>query len=89
MTEDERLAQLRRELDELGEAPLSSHPETLERVHRALVDELDALADVDAADPARGRGHGDQPDAAAGQPAETPGTDGGQGRVDQDGGARS
>lgn len=66
MTEDERLAQLRGELDALAELPLSSHPETLERVHRALVDELDALADVDAADAAGAATHGDEPPTARG-----------------------
>jgi hypothetical protein len=39
----DRLAELRRELDGLGDTPLSAHPEVLERTHRVLVEQLEAL----------------------------------------------
>lgn len=88
MTDDERLAQLRRELDELDDTPLSSHPETLERVHRALVEELDALADVEAVDATGGLRHDGQPDLAE-QPDEAVDAAGAHPGVDQRGGASS
>lgn len=43
----DRLAGLRRDLAALDEAPLSAHPEVLERTHRALVEELEALEHLD------------------------------------------
>lgn len=49
---DDRLDHLRQQLAELDDAPLSAHPEVLEQTHRALVEELERLEDLDdAAEP--------------------------------------
>lgn len=46
---DDRLDRLRQQLAELDDAPLSTHPEVLEQTHRALVEELERLEDLDDA----------------------------------------
>ncbi len=49
MTGD-RLDDLRAALNELDSQPVDAHPVVLDAVHRALVDELDALAATVAAE---------------------------------------
>lgn len=44
---DDRLELLRQQLAELDDAPLSAHPDVLEQTHRALVEELERLEDLD------------------------------------------
>lgn len=61
---DDRLAQLRQQLGELEEAPLSAHPEVLEQTHRELVEELERLEHVDEAP-----GGGGEPPHEDGGPA--------------------
>ena len=46
----DRLRDVADRLAELEAAPVTSHPEVLDAVHRALVDELDRLAGVVAGD---------------------------------------
>jgi hypothetical protein len=64
VSDEDRLAQLRRQLEALEEAPLSSHPEVLEDVHRALVQKLEALSDMDVAAPDGETGHANDPGTA-------------------------
>lgn len=45
MSED-RLDTLREELEGVDDAPLEDHPEVFDRIHRALVAELNALEEV-------------------------------------------
>lgn len=40
----ERLHELAARLDELDDIPVDSHPDVLEELHRALVDDLETLA---------------------------------------------
>lgn len=44
---DDRLDMLRQQLAELDDAPLSAHPDVLEQTHRALVEELERLEELD------------------------------------------
>lgn len=96
MSDDDPLVSLRHQLADLEEAPLSSHPEVLERVHRALVDELEGLEHLEApeapeAPEAAGQpGDADQPpaagDGAAGSPphdGDEPDGAGGEGGADR------
>ena len=50
------LARVTRELSALDDAPVAAHPDMLEAVHRAVVDELERLSGVGAPDGERGRG---------------------------------
>lgn len=56
---DDRLAELRQELAELDETPLSDHPNVLEQTHRALAEELERLEDVDESADGGTMSHGD------------------------------
>lgn len=46
---DDPLDLLRQQLAELDDAPLSAHPDVLEQTHRALVEELERLENLDDA----------------------------------------
>ena len=60
MTPDD-VSALGQRLDGLGDAPIGSHPAVLDEVHRALVGELERLADIVSGE-ARSRQPGRAPD---------------------------
>lgn len=53
MTPEARIAELEDRVRRLEDLPLSDHPEELDRIHQALVAELDALAEFAGGAPRR------------------------------------